>query len=98
MCANPVHRLLVVTIRGSAKTLGSIRISYLNVRSRELLSFPARTTFWRGTGFAIGLNIPMVRWFPEMLREHHCHARIYRRKRLFSMAFGAGIQGLKCGY
>src|SRR6266404_6770254 len=50
MCASPVHRLLVVTIAGSAKTLGSIRISYLNVRSRELLSFPARTTFWRGTG------------------------------------------------
>src|SRR5882672_2871108 len=50
MCASPVHRLLVVTIRGSAKTLGSIRIFYLNVRSRELLSFPARTTFWRGSG------------------------------------------------
>jgi len=49
-------------------------------------------------GFAIGLNIPMVPWFPEILREHHCQARIYSRKRLFSMAFGAGLQGLKCGY
>src|SRR5882762_7450902 len=54
MCASPVRRLLVVTIAGSAKTLGSIRISYLNVRSRELLSFPARTTFWRGTGQNFG--------------------------------------------
>src|SRR6266481_4810146 len=53
MCASPVHRLLVVTIAGSAKTLGSIRISYLNVRSRELLSFPARTTFWRGTRIGV---------------------------------------------
>src|SRR6266699_812057 len=57
MCASPVHRLLVVTIAGSAKTLGSIRIFYLNVRSRELLSFPARTTFWRGTPVLSGAGL-----------------------------------------
>jgi SAM-dependent methyltransferase len=49
-------------------------------------------------GFAIGPNIPLISWFPEILRKRLCHARTYTRKRLFSMAFGAGFQGLKCGY
>jgi len=49
-------------------------------------------------GFAIGSNSPMVPWFPEIHCEDNCHARIYSRKRIFSMALGAGFQGLKCGY
>lgn len=46
----------------------------------------------------IGPNIPLVSWLPEILRKHICPARIYTRKRLFSMAHGAGFQALKCGY
>ncbi len=49
-------------------------------------------------GFAIGSNIPMVSWLLEILRKHLCHARIYTHKRVFSMAFGADFQGLKCGH
>jgi FkbM family methyltransferase len=49
-------------------------------------------------GFAIGPDIPLVSWFPEILRKRLCHARIYTRKRLFSIALGAGFQDLKSGY
>jgi SAM-dependent methyltransferase len=48
--------------------------------------------------FGLGPNIPLVSWFPEALRKHLCHARIYTRRRLFSMAVEAGFQVLKCGY
>ena len=48
--------------------------------------------------FGLGPNIPLVSWFPEALRKHLCHARIYTRRRLFSTAVEAGFQVLKCGY
>lgn len=47
---------------------------------------------------SIGPNIPLVSWLPEVLRKHLCHARIYTRKRLFSMASATGFQDIQCGY
>jgi SAM-dependent methyltransferase len=48
--------------------------------------------------FSIGPNIPLVSWFPEFLRKRLCHARIYTRRRLFSMAHSAGFQIHTSGY
>jgi N-acetylglucosaminyldiphosphoundecaprenol N-acetyl-beta-D-mannosaminyltransferase len=48
--------------------------------------------------FSIGPNIPLISWFPESLRKRLCDARIYARRRLFSMAHRAGFQACKGGY
>jgi len=48
--------------------------------------------------FSIGRNIPLISWFPEFLRRRLCHARIYTRRRLFSMAHSAGFQIRASGY
>jgi N-acetylglucosaminyldiphosphoundecaprenol N-acetyl-beta-D-mannosaminyltransferase len=48
--------------------------------------------------FSIGPNIPLISWFPELLRNRLCHARIYTRRRLLSMARGVGFQIHTSGY
>lgn len=48
--------------------------------------------------FAIGPNIPLVSWLPEIFRKRLCYARIYSRKRLFSIGRDAGFHDLQCGY
>lgn len=46
----------------------------------------------------MGPNIPFVSWLPEFLRAHLCPARIYTRRKLFSMAHQAGFVDHKSGY
>src|SRR3982074_1614817 len=48
MCAGPVHRFLAENIVASAKTYGSIRISYSRVRDRESLCFSRGRHFGEG--------------------------------------------------
>lgn len=47
---------------------------------------------------SLGPNIPLVSWLPMSLRKRLCHARIYTRRALFSMARRAGFQVHKSGY
>jgi exopolysaccharide biosynthesis WecB/TagA/CpsF family protein len=46
----------------------------------------------------IGPNIPLVSWLPEFVRRHLCHARIYTRRGLLSLAESAGFQLFKGSY
>lgn len=48
--------------------------------------------------FSLGPNIPFISWFPEFLRRHLCHARIYTRRKLSWIACTAGFQPLTIGY
>jgi N-acetylglucosaminyldiphosphoundecaprenol N-acetyl-beta-D-mannosaminyltransferase len=48
--------------------------------------------------FAIGPNIPLISWFPDFLRQRLCHARIYTRRKLLSLAKSAGFQHHETGY
>ena len=47
--------------------------------------------------FSIGPNIPLISWFPDALRERLCHARIYTRRKLLSLAKSAGFRTHKVG-
>src|SRR5260370_1301499 len=47
--------------------------------------------------FSIGPNIPLISWFPHALRKRLCHARIYTRRKLLSLAKGAGFRTHKVG-
>ncbi len=47
--------------------------------------------------FSIGPNIPLISWFPDALRKRLCHARIYTRRKLLSLAKGAGFRTHKVG-
>jgi len=42
--------------------------------------------------FSIGHNIPLISWFPDVLRKRLCHARIYTRRKLLSMTKSAGFR------
>jgi exopolysaccharide biosynthesis WecB/TagA/CpsF family protein len=42
--------------------------------------------------FSMGRNIPLISWFPDSLRKRLCHARIYTRRKLLSLAKSAGFQ------
>jgi exopolysaccharide biosynthesis WecB/TagA/CpsF family protein len=45
--------------------------------------------------FSIGRNIPLISWFPDVLRKRLCHARIYARRKLLSMTKSAGFRTCK---
>jgi N-acetylglucosaminyldiphosphoundecaprenol N-acetyl-beta-D-mannosaminyltransferase len=45
--------------------------------------------------FSIGRNIPLISWFPVVLRKRLCHARIYTRRKLLSMTKSAGFRTCK---
>jgi SAM-dependent methyltransferase len=47
---------------------------------------------------AIGCNIPFVSWLPDSVRKHLCHARIYSRARLLTLASRAGFRPETIGY
>ena len=47
--------------------------------------------------FSIGHNIPLISWFPDSLRARLCHARIYTRRKLLSLANSAGFMTHKSG-
>ena len=47
--------------------------------------------------FSMGPNIPVISWFPDALRKRLCHARIYTRRRLLSLAKSAGFRTCKVG-
>jgi len=47
--------------------------------------------------FSIGPNIPLISWFPDALRKRLCHARIYTRRKLLSLAKSAGFRTHKVG-
>jgi len=49
-------------------------------------------------GFPLGRNLPVVSWLPESLRKHLCHARIYTRRKLLSLARRAGFEDNSIGY
>lgn len=47
---------------------------------------------------AIGCNIPFVSWLPDSVRKHLCHARIYSKARLLTLASHAGFRPETIGY
>ncbi len=47
---------------------------------------------------SIGHNVPFASWLPESIHRRICHARIYSRRRLLSMACRAGFQIRNLGY
>lgn len=49
-------------------------------------------------GLSLGRNLPVISWFPESLRKRLCHARIYTRRKLLSLARNAGFQNHRTAY
>jgi len=47
---------------------------------------------------SIGPNIPLISWFPDALRKRLCDARIYTRRRLYSLTRSAGFRTHKVGF
>jgi len=45
--------------------------------------------------FSIGRNIPLISWFPDVLRKRFCQVRIYARRKLLSMTKSAGFRTCK---
>ncbi len=48
--------------------------------------------------FSIGRNVPFASWLPEFIHRRICHARIYTRRQLVSMARAAGFDIGQIGY
>jgi exopolysaccharide biosynthesis WecB/TagA/CpsF family protein len=48
--------------------------------------------------FSIGPNIPLISWFPNVLRKSLCDARIYTRSNLLSLTKSAGFRTHKVGF
>jgi exopolysaccharide biosynthesis WecB/TagA/CpsF family protein len=47
---------------------------------------------------SLGPNIPLVSWLPDSVRKRLCHARIYSRRRLLSLACEAGFSNSQTSY
>jgi len=48
--------------------------------------------------FCIGHNVPLVSWAPGFVRKKMCEARIYTRRRLWSLARAAGFKVMHLSY
>jgi N-acetylglucosaminyldiphosphoundecaprenol N-acetyl-beta-D-mannosaminyltransferase len=47
---------------------------------------------------SLGPNVPLVSWLPDSVRKRLCHARIYSRRRLLSLAREAGFDNSQTSY
>jgi exopolysaccharide biosynthesis WecB/TagA/CpsF family protein len=47
---------------------------------------------------SLGRNVPLVSWLPDSVRKRLCHARIYSRRRLLSLAREAGFDNPQTSY
>jgi len=47
---------------------------------------------------SIGRNVPFASWLPESIHRRICHARIYTRGKLVSMAMAVGFETERLGY
>ena len=47
---------------------------------------------------SLGPNVPLVSWLPDSVRKRLCHARIYSRRRLLSLARQAGFDNSQTSY
>jgi len=54
-------------------------------------ALPIREPLLHVGHLSIGPNIPLISWFPDALRKRLCDARIYTRRRLYSLTRSAAF-------